>query len=289
MNLVVTATGTLGGAVATLLRTAGKPVRSLTRNPQNRAALAARGIDCVVGDLTDPASLGEACRGVRTVVAMATAILSGDPEQIDRVDRAGMIALIDAAERAGVDHFIYVSFPPVDVEMPLQTAKRAVEDRLGTSTLAYTILQPTNFMESWLGPALGFDPVGGSVRLFGTGEEQITWIAVADVARFTAAAVDNPAARCRTFELGGPETLSQREAVAIFEQEGAPKVTLETVPEATLEAQLRGATNALEASFAGLMLAVARGGDVDNRPAVAVLGVTPMTSVRDYARRVLRA
>ncbi len=54
-------------------------------------------------------------------------------DSIESVDRQGQLALIDAAAAAGVKRFILVSFPSVEVDFPLQSAKRAVEERLRRS------------------------------------------------------------------------------------------------------------------------------------------------------------
>ncbi len=66
----------------------------------------------------------------------------------DTVDRQGQLDLVDAAEGAGVHHFVLVSFPPIDVEFPPQNAKRAVGERLRRGAMRYTIIQPTFFTES---------------------------------------------------------------------------------------------------------------------------------------------
>ena len=42
--------------------------------------------------------------------------------------------------------------------MALHKAKRAVEEKVRESGIAYTILRPSCFMEVWLSPMLGFDP-----------------------------------------------------------------------------------------------------------------------------------
>jgi len=85
-------------------------------------------------------------------------------DSIESVDRQGQLNLIEVAEEAGVRHFILISFPSVDIDFPLQTAKRTVEDRLRRGRMMYTILQPTFFTEVWLSPALGFDPAHATAR-----------------------------------------------------------------------------------------------------------------------------
>jgi hypothetical protein len=47
-------------------------------------------------------------------------------------------------------------------------------------------------MESWLGPALGWDLAAGTARIFGTGETPISYISLSDVAGFAAMVVDQP-------------------------------------------------------------------------------------------------
>ena len=123
-------------------------------------------------------------------------------------------------KRAGVEHFVFVSFRDPQIQFPLTAAKRAVERALKSSGMAYTILQASYFMEVWLTPALGFDAANGKVRWYGDGTQPISWISYRDVARAAAAAVSEPAARNQVVELGGPQALSPREVVRMFEAAG---------------------------------------------------------------------
>ncbi len=290
MILVAGATGFLGGEVTRLLRAAGKPVRALARTTSEagkKAALEGHGAEIHHGDLKAPESLAAACLGATTVVSTASATLSRqDGDSIDTVDRDGQIALVDAAAAAGVKHFVFVSFAPLPVDCALQRAKRAVEARIRESGMTYTILQPTDFMEVWLSPALGFDAAHGKARVLGAGDKATSFISLGDVARFAAAAVDAPGARNATFTLGGPEAVSYLDVIRAFEAAGGPKVEVEHVPEAALEAQLAGATNAVEEAFGALMLSTARGLPVSSAEALEAMPMT-LTSVADYAKRSL--
>ncbi|MGG7382841.1 hypothetical protein ACQ7B2_30260, partial [Escherichia coli] len=64
------------------------------------------------------------------------------------------------------------------------------------------------FIEMWLTPMFGFDYVNGRVRIYGEGTNPISWVSYKDVARVAVAAVDTPAARNTTLEVGGPQPLS---------------------------------------------------------------------------------
>ena len=195
MTLIAGATGMLGSEICRLLREQDKPVRALVRstsNPETIARLKSSGAEIVHGDLTDPASLEAACRGVTSVISTASSTHSRqDRDSIDSVDRQGQLNLIEAAERAGARQFILISFPSIDIDFPLQSAKRAAEDRLRRGRMTYTILQPTCFMEVWLGPALGFDPALGTARIYGAGHNKVSWISFHDVAQFAVAALGN--------------------------------------------------------------------------------------------------
>jgi NADH dehydrogenase len=292
MELVVGATGVLGGEICRLLAAQGRRVRALVRESSSRERverLEELGCELAVGDLRQPETLAAACDGVRAVISTATAILSEDTtNSIEAADRDGQLSLVAAAEDAGAEQFVYVSFVGIDVDSPLQQAKRAVEARLRQSRLSHTILRPTNFIEIWLSPAVGFDPGGGRARIYGSGENAISWISYRDVARFAVAALDHDAARNAVVDLGGPAALTPLEVVRLFEQETGRTIAVEHVPEGVLEAQLRGASSSREASFAGAMLGTARGQPVDMTETLRAFPLE-LRSVRDYAHELLAA
>jgi uncharacterized protein YbjT (DUF2867 family) len=244
-------------------------------------------VEVVPGDLKDPRSLHAACAGVTSVVAAATAMRSGlAGDTLASVDDAGHLSLIAAAEKAGARHFVYVSIPPLQPDSVFQRIKRRTEDRLRESSMTFTVLQSAPFLEAWLSPAFGFDPVHGRAVVFGEGTRPVSWISVVDVARFASKAVDGGPFAGLVATLGGPEALSPLDAIRVFREEGAPEVVVEHIPEAALEAALRGAGTPTEEARAALALAVAHGLRIEPQ---AVFERLPgrMTSVRDFARRQL--
>jgi len=292
-TLVVGATGLLGPEICQRLTAAGQQVRVLIRptaDAGKRGALAGLGVELVEGDLKDAASLARACGGVQAVISTASSTLSRQAgDSIETVDLQGQLALVDAARRAGVGRFVFVSFREnPNIQYPLTAAKRAVERALQSSGMAYTILQASYFMEVWLTPALGFDAANGKVRMYGDGNRPISWISYRDVARAAAAAVTEGTASNMVVELGGPQALSPREVVRMFEAAGAGEIATESVPEAALEAQLREATDSLQKSFAGLMLQCAAGDVIDTTKSSQLFPFR-MTSVRDFITSQLAA
>jgi NADH dehydrogenase len=286
MNLIAGATGTLGGEICRLLADQGKAVRALVRetsNPEKVARLKDLGAEVVRGDLKDRTSLEAACRGASAVVSTASSTMSRqEGDSIESVDRQGQLNLIDAAEGARVEQFVLMSFPRVDISFPLQSAKRAVEDRLRKGKMRYTILQSAFFTEVWLSPALGFDPAHARAQIYGGGHNKISWISFQDVARFAVAALDNPRATNAVLTLGGPEALSPLEVVKLAEQVAGKTVVVEHVPEEALRAQHGAATDSLQQSFAGLMLYYARGDAIDMTETLQVLPMPHLKSVREY-------
>lgn len=111
--LVTGGTGLAGSNVALLALQRGKRVKALARglndqlNPLRRA-----GVEWVVGDVTDPASLDEAMKGVQGVVHTAAAIggtWSKNTKDIFwAVNHVGTLNVFDAAQRAGVSRLVSV-------------------------------------------------------------------------------------------------------------------------------------------------------------------------------------
>jgi uncharacterized protein YbjT (DUF2867 family) len=214
-------------------------------------------------------------------------MLSRQPgDTIDGVDRIGQLQLVEAASAAGVKHFIYISFPPMAEDFALQRAKREVEQALMASGMAYTILRPTFFMEIWFSAALGFDLAAHRARIYGTGENPITWISFPNVAEFAVRSLDTPAARNATFTLGGPEALSPLQVVRIFEELGGAPFAVEYVMEAVLRAARTSARRALDEAFAALSLGYAHGDTIDMRATLEAMPVR-LVGVREYAKWLL--
>jgi uncharacterized protein YbjT (DUF2867 family) len=275
--LVVGATGWLGQLTVQKLIQAGHPVRAFVRatsDPARVQGLKALGAELAVGDLRDARSVRDACHGVSRVVTTASATLSQRPEDsIASVDEQGQLTLVEAAKEAGVERLVYVSFAASDVRFPLQDAKRRVEQAIMGSGLEWTILRPTFFREAWLSPMLGFDPKGGQVVVYGSGNEPISYIAVEDVAQFATAAIDASGAAKANFELGGPDTVSLREVIGMVARLMGRTLTITEVPEAALLGQLEASVDPMEKSRAGLALMYARGSSIDCAPALRAMPV----------------
>jgi uncharacterized protein YbjT (DUF2867 family) len=235
MVLVVGATGELGGRIVRLLRADGREVRCLVRAGSDDRGLGEVGASVVRGDLTDPPSLRAACEGVDTVIATAAAIariLAGARRPtIREVDEVGMLALVDAAEGAGVQRFVYISFPAEDRQLgtPMERAKLAVERRLGRSSMRTVIVRSDAFQEIHLAPIGRFDMAAGKVSVIGKGDCRRRWVATDDVAALMAAVAVEPDPPA-VVTCGGPEAMSKNEAIALAEQLTHRRMKVQRMP-----------------------------------------------------------
>jgi len=235
--LVVGGSGDLGSRIVGRLRDGEREVRCLVRQNTDAARLRELGAEVVRGDLEDPTGLPAACEGAETVVASATAIarvLAGARHSsIHDVDEVGMASLVGAAEGAGAQRFVYVSYAGADAALgtPLERAKVATEKRLARSPMRTVVVRPDAFQEIHLSPIGRFDIAGGKVAVFGKGDTKRRWVATEDVAALVAAVsveADPPA----LVTFGGPEAISRNEAIAIAEQATGRTMRIQRMPRA---------------------------------------------------------
>ncbi len=202
--LVTGATGGIGGQVVTLLHEAGEPVRALARRPQQVTAFRARGIDAVVGNFADRASLEAAMGGVRTLCILTPA----GSAQAEYGRNA-----VRAAQLTGIDRVVHLSTGdanPVS-KVPWAAAPARTDALLRVSALHWTIPKPVAFMQNILdsAPAIkrGFLPHAAGISPVG-------WIDAADIAAVAAKVLVNKGHDNREYVLTGPELLPYRDLAA---------------------------------------------------------------------------
>ncbi len=112
MILLTGSTGYLGSRIAHALVDRDEPFRVLVRNPA-RIGLDAATAHCeiVTGGLGDREAVAAALRGVRQVIHSAALVKMWVPDARDfrRVNVEGLKALLEAADRAGVERVVYTS------------------------------------------------------------------------------------------------------------------------------------------------------------------------------------
>jgi dihydroflavonol-4-reductase len=138
MTLVTGATGFVGSHVVRQLCERGDPVRVLVRPTSRLLAIQGLPVESIVGDLRDPASLERACRGVLRVfhVAADYRLWARDPREIYEGNVTGTRNLLEAAQRAGCERFIYTSTVatiavPRPGALPNEDTRAGLEEMIG--------------------------------------------------------------------------------------------------------------------------------------------------------------
>jgi len=206
--LLTGATGRVGSALLRRLTTARVPVRCLVRDPRRLGAERVR-VQIALGDLADPPSFRNALRGVTTVVHLAASRRDQPRGSIEELNGIATWRLVQAAERAGVEHFVFTSALGASAHNRTRflRAKALAEQAVVESPLRHTIVAPSvvyapgDKLTTLLG-RLALLPV---VPISGGGQAHFQPVWADDVADCLMAALDRPA---------GPDCLSLRAEVA---------------------------------------------------------------------------
>jgi uncharacterized protein YbjT (DUF2867 family) len=181
--LVVGASGYLGTKV--LQAMAGQSdvvVRAMSRRAKSETGW-------VQADLMDPASLDRVLRGVDVVVSSA----NGYMKETIAADFAGNRNLIEAAARAGVKRFVFLSIVGCDQapEVPHFHAKKVAEDLIRAAVIPYIFVRAPAFLDQ------ADDYLANGLkkgRFYGVGDRDIRWsyVLTDDLARCLAQAATHP-------------------------------------------------------------------------------------------------
>lgn len=210
MILVAGGTGTLGRETVARLNAGGREVRVLTRDATH---VAGPGVEVAIGDLRDPSTLTAAVKGVSAVVCAAHGFLGGRGAGPEEVDHQGNRNLVRAAAEAGVEHFVLLSVLDArpDHPMSLHRAKYAAEQNLHASTMSWTILRPSSYVETWMDIVGGKLASGGPAVVFGRADNPINFVSVQDVATLVERALTDPALRGETIDVPGLDNLTMKQ------------------------------------------------------------------------------
>ena len=213
--LLLGATGTIGLATAQALVQRGHDVVCFVRSrPGAKGDLAATpkvsalaGTTVRYGDPTDAASLwqdGFAHERFDAVIS-CMASRTGSPRDAWRVDHQAHVYALEAAQAAGVQHFVLLS--AICVQKPLLTfqhAKLAFEKALIGSGMRYSIVRPTAFFKSLSGQ-LQRVKKGKPFLIFGDGTlTACKPISDNDLGDFIAGCLEDPNRHNQILPIGGP-------------------------------------------------------------------------------------
>ncbi len=110
--LVTGGGGFLGRHIVAKLKERDQDVRVLGRRAY--PDLAEQGVECLQGDITDPATVANACQGVDTVYHVAAiAGVWGDPKVYEAINLTGTENVIRGCQEQNVKQLVYTSTPSV--------------------------------------------------------------------------------------------------------------------------------------------------------------------------------
>jgi uncharacterized protein YbjT (DUF2867 family) len=149
--------------------------------------------------------------------------------------------VITAARNAGVKRFVFHSvLHPQTEAMPHHWNKLRVEELLFESGLDFTILQPAAYMQNVLA---GWTAIiqEGIYRVPYPVETRLGMVDLEDVAAAAAIVLTEPGHEGASYELAGPETLTQTEVAAILSKVLGQPVRAEQVSIADWSREARAA------------------------------------------------
>lgn len=233
MIAVFGATGTIGSQVLAHLAAQKIPVRVVARTENKAAALRTDGIDAVVADLADPASLP-------TALAGAEHVFVSTPASADQVTLESN--LIDALSNTNI-HLVKLAAlgydaVPVDQAIALAANHARIVDYARQRDVAMTVLAPSGFQSNLLASA---DTIRQGQLYGSAGDGGIAWIDPFDVGAVAAHVLTTEGHLGKSYAITGPEILTHDELAAQLTSSLGHEVNYVDLPAEQFEQSLKDA------------------------------------------------
>ena len=283
MILVTGAAGKTGQAVIKALVARRQSVRALVRRDEHTQVVTSLGTkEALVGDMRNATTLRRATQGVRAVYHICPNV---NPDEI----QIGKTTITAACE-ARVKQFVFHSvMHPQTEAMAHHWNKLRVEEALFESGLAYTILQPASYMQNLLGGWRAIVEHGVYAVPYSV-EARMSMVDLEDVAEAAAVVLTEHDHLGATYELAGPEALTQTQVAEILSKHLKRPVRAEhlTIEAWTRQAQASGMGEYQIETLVKMFHYYARHGFWGNpRTLSHLLGRTP-TKFETFIERVMR-
>jgi len=201
MILITGASGSVGKAVLQEASRKGSKFRAMFRSKQE-AAKAPAGCETVLGDYSDKQSLRNALEGVTSIYVVCSPI----PQLVELEGN-----VLGVCKESGVEHVVLNSaLGAGDFPKSFPSWHRKVEDKLKAAGMSYTILRPNGFLQN----IVAFN--APSIRAQGAfyaamGDAKVSYLDIGDIAVVAVKALQGGAHSGKTYELNGPEAISNHE------------------------------------------------------------------------------
>lgn len=213
--LLAGASGSLGMEVAKKLAHSFTPFRALVNSENSAEQLLAYTQDIWIADAQNPDELNGMCEGVSHIfssLGKSVSLFTGGEGDYEEIDYQCNKNILEEAEKAGVERFVYCSIlgSNPDNKLHLAQVHYKVQELLQQSPLSYTVVKPTGFFAG-LHDLVIFGKKG-VIPVIGSGEHLTNPIHHADLAAKVMEVLEEGP---EIVEVGGPETLSRQEIAEI--------------------------------------------------------------------------
>jgi NADH dehydrogenase len=231
MDVVTGAFGYTGRAIARKLVEEGKSVVTLTGNPGAPNEFGSA-VKAAPYRFDDPAAMAEAMAGARILYNTYWVRFDRGSATHERAE-ANTIALIRAAEMAGVRRIVHISItnPRAGWRLPYFQGKAQLEEEIQRSKLSYAIVRPTVIFG---GRDILINNIAYLLRKYplflipGDGEYKLQPVYIDDLARIAVEA--GRSVHNLTIDAVGPEIFGFKEMVSLIARTIGRKVGLVKVP-----------------------------------------------------------
>ena len=237
--LVAGGTGFIGSYLSRALADESHEVTALSRSADDTP----EGVDAAVGDVTDYDSIAATVAEQDAVVNLVALSPLFEPDggnvMHDRIHRGGTENLVQAAEESDVERFLQLSALGADPDGDTAyiRAKGQAEAIVRESGLEWTIFRPsvvfgeggefvsfTKRLKGMFAPGVPLYPLPGG------GKTRFQPIHVEDLVPMLAASLEEDEHVGKTYEIGGPETLTLRQVTELVYQAERKGVKIVPLP-----------------------------------------------------------
>ena len=220
--------GFVGRYVVRALARAGKRVRVAMRRPHLGHELRVMGdvgqIQLVQANVRNADSVARALDGADACVNLVAILFEKGRQTFSDVVAEGAAHVADAAAGAGVQRLVHVSAIGADPgsASAYGLSKGKAEAAVLAAVPTATILRPSVIFgpeDNFLNQFAQMARMSPALPLIGGGQTRFQPVHVVDVAAAVAAALDLPAARGATYELGGPDVMTFEEILRFILRE----------------------------------------------------------------------
>jgi uncharacterized protein YbjT (DUF2867 family) len=230
MILITGASGSVGKTVLQEAIRKEAKVRAMYRSKEE-AAKAPSGCVPVLADYADKQSLRKALDGVTSAYVVCSPI----PQLVELES-----SMLDACKESGVKHVVLNSaLGAGDYARSFPSWHRKVEDKLKTTGLSYTILRPNGFLQNivtYNAPSIRAQ--GGFYAAMG--DAKVSYLDVGDIAVVAVKVLHGGAHAGKTYELNGPEAISNGELAKRISKVAGRAVNYVDIPESAQREAMLG-------------------------------------------------